>query len=163
MFIGFYAGYSETGSNKLFIDISNTSSPLIYGEFNNDFVTINGKLGIGTTEFGDAELAVNGTVMAKEIIITVDDFPDYVFEDDYELLSLNDLDSYIKSNKHLPGIQTMESAIKDGVALGELNTRLLEKIEELTLHVIDLDKKASSISQDGDDILKKLKASYTCN
>jgi membrane protease subunit (stomatin/prohibitin family) len=48
LFLGYNAGYSETGSNKLYIDNSNTSSPLIYGEFDNNIVTINGKLGIGT-------------------------------------------------------------------------------------------------------------------
>ncbi len=48
LFLGHHAGYNETGSNKLYIDNSNTSSPLIYGEFDNDIVTIHGKLGIGT-------------------------------------------------------------------------------------------------------------------
>ena len=153
---GYQAGQNETGSNKLYISNSATDT-LIYGEFDNDFVTINGKLGIGTTECYDAKLAVDGTIMAKEIIVTVADFPDYVFDDSYRLMSLADLESYIKSNKHLPGIKTRKEVLKNGVPLGELNIQLLEKIEELTLHLIDLDKRATRISKDGEILLANTK------
>ena len=95
--------------------------------------------------------------MAKEIIVTVADFPDYVFDDSYRLMSLADLESYIKSNKHLPGIKTRKEVLKNGVPLGELNIQLLEKIEELTLHLIDLDKRATRISKDGEILLANTK------
>ena len=160
VFLGYMSGYSETESNKLYIENTSSSLPLIYGDFNSDFVTINGKLGIGTTEFGDAQLAVNGKIVAKEIVITVDNFPDYVFDDDYALLPLNDLETYVKTNKHLPGIKSRVEVLDQGVDLGELNTQLLEKIEELTLHVINLDKKASEISDMNEEMQKEIEGFF---
>lgn len=71
VFIGYQAGYNETGSNKLYIENSNSSSPLIYGEFDNDILVINGKLGIGTTNPGYA-VDVDGSVRADDFIESSD-------------------------------------------------------------------------------------------
>jgi len=146
VFIGNHAGYSETGSNKLVIDNYGDNSPLIYGEFDHDFVTINNKLGIGTTNISDSiSLKVNGAILAKKVYITVDNFPDYVFKRDYDLMPLHKLNSYIKDHKHLPGIPSEKEAVKDGVDLGELNKILLKKVEELTLYIIDQDKRIKEL------------------
>ena len=140
----------------MYIENSSSSSPLIYGEFNNDLVSFNGSLGIGSTEFDDAQLVVDGKILAKKIYITTDDFPDYVFSDNYPLLSLADLESYITANKHLPGIRTRDEVISDGVPLGELSIQLLEKIEELTLHIIRLNTKTDQIKNQNIQIQQEI-------
>jgi hypothetical protein len=65
---------------------------------------------------------------------------DHVFHKDYPLMPLNLLDEYIQKNKHLPGIQTTEEVMKDGLDLGNMNALLLKKVEELTLYTIQLKK-----------------------
>lgn len=96
-------------------------------------------IGIGTINPTD-KLSVNGRIRAKEVRVETANWPDYVFEDGYSLQDLNELESYIKSHKHLPGIPTAALIESDGVDLGEMNRKLLEKVEELTLYVIDLNK-----------------------
>jgi hypothetical protein len=65
---------------------------------------------------------------------------DYVFEKDYKLMPLNDLDQFITENGHLPEVPTTEEAIKNGIELKEMNILLLKKVEELTLHLINQNK-----------------------
>ena len=104
-----------------------------------------GRVGIGTMN-GDHKLNVKGTIKAEEII--VDEVPaDFVFEDDYELMSLSKLEQSIKQNKHLPGIPSAKEVEANGVSLGEMQTKLLQKIEELTLYVIDLKKENEMFKQ----------------
>ncbi len=98
-----------------------------------------GNVGIGTTN-PTYKLSVNGTIGAKEVIVTNDGWADFVFEDDYNLMSLKELDSYIKENKHLPEIPTTKEVQKNGISVGEMNAKLLQKIEELTLYIIELNK-----------------------
>lgn len=96
-----------------------------------------GNVGIGITKPQD-KLAVNGNIRAKEVKVETANWPDYVFEEGYSLLPIDDLETYIKENGHLPGIPTAKEVEADGVALAEMNRKLLEKVEELTLHVIRL-------------------------
>jgi hypothetical protein len=155
VFIGYQSGYSETGSNKLYIANSNTTTPLVYGEFNNSLFAINGRQGIGTVNVPDSiALKVNGTIMAKKVIITLDNFPDYVFEKDYPLMSLPDLKSFIEKNKHLPGIPSEKEAVANGIDVAGVNTKLLEKVEELTLYVIQLEEKMAEMNERLDNINK---------
>jgi len=91
-------------------------------------------------------LSVNGKIMAEEVRVQLDSaWPDYVFSNDYNLMSLKETASYIKQNKHLPGIPNAKTVEEEGIQLGEMNKMLLEKIEELTLHVIDLSKKVEAL------------------
>lgn len=99
----------------------------------------NGKLGIGTETPGN-ELEVNGTVRAKEVIVEATGWPDYVFAEDYDLLNLEEVEAYIKANKHLPEIPSAEEVEEEGQQLGEIQQLLLKKIEELTLHTINQEK-----------------------
>ena len=141
VFLGKAAGYYESGSNKLYIENSSDSIPLIYGEFDNDLLSIGGSLGIGTRNVPDSiRLAVDGTIIAKEVIITIDDFPDYVFEKSYKLRPLSELESFIGLNGHLPDVPSAEQVEKEGVKMGEMDALLLKKIEELTLYVIEIGK-----------------------
>lgn len=75
-------------------------------------------------------------------------WPDNVFESNYNLMSLKELDQYIKQNKHLPNIPTQDEISKDGMDVYEMNAALLKKVEELTLYVIELEKRIDKIEKD---------------
>lgn len=103
-----------------------------------------GNLGIGIAT-PQEKLAVNGKIRAKEIKVEVTGWPDYVFKPDYEKMSLQELDNYIKANGHLPEVPAAAEVEKEGVALGEMNKILLKKIEELTLHLIEKDRELQQL------------------
>ena len=93
---------------------------------------------IGTTDPGSFKLAVEGKIGAREVIVTdANPWPDYVFENDYKLPSLKDLKNHIQSKKHLPDIPDAEHIKENGISIGEMQVKLLKKIEELTLYIID--------------------------
>lgn len=115
-------------------DIKSTGRLLLTGTGNHIFSS--GNVGIGT-ETPQAKLSVNGNILAKEIKIKTDiSVPDYVFEPDYELNSLEFIEQYIKSNKHLPEIPSAKEIERDGLDVAGMNLQLLKKIEELTLYAI---------------------------
>jgi len=167
VFLGFNAGMNETSSNKLYIDNSNTSTPLIYGDFNLNRVGINALPGTFTLNVGgtlnstgrftassisintqqsDATLTVNGNIHAKEVKVDLSvPAPDYVFEDSYKNLSLKEIEEYIKLNKHLPEVPSAKEIEKNGIDLGVMNMLLLKKVEELTLHLIELEKEVQKL------------------
>jgi hypothetical protein len=129
-----------------------------------DVVTINsnlsyfsGGIGIGTNNLGTNKLAVEGNIAARGVIVTLQNpFPDYVFESNYKLRPLANLESYINQNKHLPGIPSAAEVEKNGgIELGQMNTKLLEKIEELTLYVIELKKENEQMKEDIKKLSKK--------
>ncbi|EAY28019.1 hypothetical protein M23134_02688 [Microscilla marina ATCC 23134] len=78
----------------------------------------------------------DGTVIAKRIKLDIGSFPDYVFENDYDLMPLEKVEAYIKANKHLPNMPSEAQVLKNGMDVGQINTILVEKVEELTLHTI---------------------------
>ena len=121
-----------------------------------DLSYANGKVLIGTTattndEALTSKLVVNGRIVAEEIVVIPDvetnptsgkgvtekSWPDYVFTPEYDLMSLEQIQSYINQNKHLPGVPSREEVGKNGVNLINMQHILLKKIEELTLHMID--------------------------
>jgi len=106
-----------------------------------------GNLGIGTTS-PDAKLTVNGQVHAKEVKVDLNiSGPDYVFEKDYPLTSLEDIKNYIDQNKHLPEVPSAKEMEKNGIQLGEMNMLLLKKIEELTLYMIELKREVQELKE----------------
>ncbi|MGJ1457876.1 MULTISPECIES: hypothetical protein [Sphingobacterium] len=107
----------------------------------------NGNIGIGTPNPTE-KLAVNGTIRAKEIKVEASPWPDYVFNDDHQLMPLDSLASFVKENKHLPNIAPANSVEENGVALGELNRQLLQKIEEMTLYLIDQSREIKSLKNE---------------
>jgi len=107
-------------------------------------VVTNGYVGIGTSNPTNA-LAVNGTIKAREVIVTTNGWADFVFEPDYELMSLGEVESFIEANGHLPDVPTAEDVARGGVRMGEMQATLLRKIEELTLHVIELKKENNDL------------------
>ncbi|RKR10417.1 hypothetical protein C8C83_2093 [Flavobacterium sp. 90] len=106
----------------------------------------NGNVGIGTSNPTE-KLTVAGNISSREVKVTVDAGADFVFENDYKLNSLDFLDKYIKENKHLPEIASAEEMQKDGINLSEMNIKLLQKIEELTLYVIEQDKRLEKLEK----------------
>lgn len=104
-----------------------------------------GFVGIGVDN-PQHELDVKGSMRACKLIANdLDGWCDYVFEDDYELMSLAELESFITMNKHLPGIPTEEEVAENGVDLGEMNKKLLKKVEELSLYIIEQEKRIQAL------------------
>lgn len=118
------------------------------------------KVGIKTNNPGDYDLAVNGKVRAREIKVENNNWPDYVFSKEYELTSLKKTEEHIKEKGHLPGIPSALEVNNNGVNLGEMNAKLLEKIEELTLHLIHLDTKVNLLQEENQK-LKRTKNKKT--
>lgn len=103
-------------------------------------VIVNGNLGVGTVN-PTSRLSVNGDIKAKEVKVELTGWSDFVFKPAYNLLPLNQLESYILENGHLPEVPDEKEVLTNGIELGAMNAKLLQKIEELTLYVIDLNKK----------------------
>jgi hypothetical protein len=97
-----------------------------------------GNVGIGTNT-PDNKLDVNGTVRAEEVIVESAG-ADFVFEEDYDLRSLEEVEDYIGEHGHLPEIPSAEQMQAEGMQVGDMQTRLLQKIEELTLYIIGQNK-----------------------
>jgi hypothetical protein len=93
------------------------------------------------------KLSVGGKIMAEEIRVqSMAAWPDYVFKKDYRLPTLSELEKQIATNGHLPNIPDAQTIEKEGIKLGDMQTRMMEKIEELTLYIIDLDKKYKELA-----------------
>ena len=110
-----------------------------WGTAGNTYMTIKaGSVGIGTTS-PDATLAVKGQIHAQEVKVDLNGAvaPDYVFEKDYALPSLESVKTYIDQNKHLPEVPSAKEMEANGINLSEMNMLLLKKVEELTLYVIE--------------------------
>lgn len=102
-----------------------------------------------TSGAGDYSFAVqsNGHVYGRKFTTTLNNIPDYVFRPDYKLMPLQDLRSYIQENEHLPNIPSAKEYEETGVDLGELNRLLLEKVEELTLYVLELEERMNAVEK----------------
>jgi len=105
-----------------------------------------GNVGIGTPR-PLHKLSVNGTVLARELIVSKldEDWPDYVFDPEYSLTNLEELGSYVRSERHLPGVPSAKEMEESGVKVGEMNAILLQKVEELTLYVIELQRQINEL------------------
>lgn len=103
-----------------------------------------GNVGIGVTTGLTAKLSVKGEVRAQKVKVTQAGWPDYVFDSAYNLKSLREVETFVKNNQHLPEIPSAKEVSENGLDLGDMQARLLRKIEELTLHMIEQEKKIAS-------------------
>jgi hypothetical protein len=117
-------------------------------------ITNNNNVGIGTTTPA-YKLSVNGTIQAKEVRVE-SNWADYVFEKDYELQSLDNVAEYIKKEKHLPGIPSAKEIQQNGLAVGEVQTKMMEKIEELTLYLIEQRKLVNNLQKQNEMLESKM-------
>ena len=114
------------------------------GDSEKMIITNAGKVGIGTST-PTSELEVNGKSRAKEIKVESTGWPDFVFSSDYNLKSLENIEVFINENGHLPNIESAEEIEENGVNVGAMQSKLLQKIEELTLYVIEQDKRIKQL------------------
>lgn len=132
----FFRVHNEAASSK-YVDA------LMIGENGNVGIGVNppqNKLDVaGKSSFSD-NMKVNAKIEAKEIKVTQTPTADFVFEENYELPTLEDVEKHIKDKKHLPEIASAKEMEKEGVNVGEFQIKLLQKIEELTLYTIEQNK-----------------------
>ncbi|WP_282086428.1 tail fiber protein [Aquimarina algiphila] len=153
-----YNGFRREGVKTEYYNIITGGTAVIH-EFTGSNGAImslknDGKIGIGTTT-PDSKLAVNGKIHAKEVKVDLTGWPDYVFENDYELLSLQEVEYHIATKGHLPNIPSAVEVEKEGIQLGEMNAKLLQKIEELTLYMIAQNKKIEKLQQEVEGLKKR--------
>ncbi|HTF80118.1 MAG TPA: hypothetical protein VL947_00280 [Cytophagales bacterium] len=156
------------GSGIWFRNLANTADPAFVGMENDNHIgfygstigwafkvnTVNGNVGIGTLSTGTAyKLSVNGSIRAKELVVETG-WADFVFDKSYKLRSLNEVESYINENKHLPDVPSAADVQANGVKVGEMETLLLQKVEELTLYVIELNKKVAALEKENQELKK---------
>ncbi|MBK9581100.1 MAG: hypothetical protein IPO48_04015 [Saprospiraceae bacterium] len=113
------------------------------GGINRLNVDNSGNISIGTTEIASGYIVnVGGKMVCEELRVDLEaDWPDYVLYDEYEeVMELSDVEEYIHKNRHLPKMPSAKEIKDNGIQMGEMNRILVEKIEELTLHMIRLDK-----------------------
>nr|WP_320120081.1 hypothetical protein [uncultured Marinifilum sp.] len=106
-----------------------------------------GNIGIGTNS-PTAKLSVNGKINAKEVQVIATGWPDYVFKPNYSLMSLKDLETYINQNGHLPNIPSEQEVEEKGISLADMDAKLLRKIEELTLYILEQNKKMEEMQEE---------------
>jgi hypothetical protein len=116
-----------------------------------------GNVGIGVSSPSE-RLTVNGNIRAREIKVENTNWPDYVFNKSYLLPTLQQTEKHIKEKGHLPGIPSAEEVKTNGIDLGEMNAKLLQKIEELTLHLIEQNKTIEMQQKTNSALNEKLNA-----
>jgi len=115
-------------------------------------------VGIGTSNpVTGYQFAVDGKIICEEVKVqTSAAWPDYVFEKDYQLMELTELSRYINTNKHLPGIPNADEIGNNGVSMGEMTRLMMEKIEELTLHLIDQNQKIEELQKKNSELQEQI-------
>jgi len=123
--------------------------------------TTAGHIGIGTTS-PQYPLSVNGTVQAKEVIVNTG-WSDYVFDADYHLPDLSEVSAYIKAHHHLPDIPSEAEVNENGISLGEMQSKLLAKIEELTVQMIRLDSENRDLRREMQNLKSTMRSTSATN
>jgi len=141
---------TNVGSGRMWFNNSTQSFHLQKGTGNDKQLVLrgNGSVGINTTYVPNGySLGVDGKIICEELTVRLSQFwPDYVFADDYNLLSLKEVEEHINEKGHLPGIPSAKEMEENGTLdVGQMQTKMMEKIEELTLYMIDLKKENQTL------------------
>jgi len=156
VFIGDIAGSTETNaSNKLIIGTQENAN-LIYGDFSTN------QIAIGTKTFysganGPYMLSVKGKIACQELKVDLNNWSDFVFNSDYKLRSLGDVEAYVKANKHLPEVPSAKEVEANGVSVGEMQATMMQKIEEMTLYMIQLQKQNDELAKQVESLKSEMK------
>jgi len=147
-YLGNYSGkslYTVTSSEGSWTPANSVSGDpgagyeVMFEQVIQDNQYVMGNTGIGTTDIQGYKLAVAGPMIAESVRVKLQNtWPDYVFDPEHQLLSLSQLETYVSKNKHLPDVPSADQVAKDGIDLADMNGKLLKKIEELTLYIIQL-------------------------
>ena len=144
----FFAVTANPGATHPYLNFSFNN-----GSYTNTVMIIDGdnhRVGIGN-DISEVpagyRLAVDGKVRCREVRVTNSGWADFVFEKDYDLPTLEEVESYIQNNKHLPDVPSAAEVLENGTDLGEIDAILLQKIEELTLYIIDLNKEIEELKK----------------
>jgi len=124
-------------------------------------ITSDGRFLIGnvnpwtTTKYG---LYVQDGILTEQVKVavkTTNDWSDFVFKPSYKLMTLNDVELFVKKNMHLPNVPSAEDVVKDGVNMAQMDAKLLEKIEELTLYILQLNRELEALQEKISNLEKK--------
>jgi hypothetical protein len=128
---------------------------LIFQAQNNPVGGFGGNVGIGTTSPTE-KLTVNGAILATKVTVKQSVMPDYVFESNYALPTLQELERYIAANKHLPDVPSAKEVAQNGLDVGDMEKSLLQKVEELTLYLLEEHKKNEALEVQLAEMSKRL-------
>jgi hypothetical protein len=131
------------GETRLWFNTPNNGS-IVFGPRSSENNLNNIRFRAQKSRF-EGNLEVVGSATVCQIVVEPIGWCDYVFEDDYELMELSDLELFVKSNKHLPDVPSEAEIFESGIDVAEMNMMLLEKVEELTLYIIQLQKEVEAL------------------
>ena len=149
-------GYEIGGSTFGLYDYTNSQYKWRTNGGNVFLVETSGSVGIGTTSFGTHKLAVEGSIGAREIKVEAGTWSDFVFSNDYELRTLEEVEHHIAKNGHLPEIPSESEVTENGINLGEMDAKLLQKIEELTLYMIQMNKRVNQLETENQQLREEV-------
>lgn len=153
---GFSGIRASWGQLYFYTKYGNTVEGELVNEEPRMYIDYHGKIGVGTTS-PDSKLTVKGKIHAEEVKVDLSvSGPDYVFKKGYDLKSLEEVQNYIREHGHLPNIPSANEMEENGIQLGEMNMKLLEKIEELTLYTLQQQKQLNDYEDQLNTLSKKL-------
>ena len=142
----YFTNGADAGTIKF--GVGNVHGSGIVLELNKSKASFNGKVAIGTPTMGNHKLAVEGLIGAREIKVeAAPNWSDFVFYDNYNLPTLQEVENHIKEKGHLKDIPSAKEVEKNGFFLGEMDAKLLQKIEELTLYTIAQEKEIEELKK----------------
>ena len=115
-----------------------------------------GNVGIGTST-PSQKLEVDGTVKATSFVSSASSFPDYVFDEDYKLLTLRKVDAFVKEHRHLPNMPSEKEVVENGLNMTDVVIKSVENIENIYLHLIQLNEKMEALEQENRQLKALLK------
>ncbi len=147
--------YQSQQNHVFYSSIDNNSSKEVFKISKNGTVTI-GNTNLKADTADTSLLSVSGGLRTNKVVLNIGTFPDYVFDKNYDLMPLDKLADYIDTNKHLPNIPSEKEIVASGLDLNMMTTKLVEKVEELTLYTIDQEEKIKSQNKLINSLVKRL-------